>query len=76
MSKARKQTTRTARPAAAKAETVVEQPRIGSIGVGDVIDGWTVLALNGPGDVLVGNGAERRTLTIVDLERAKQAATS
>ena len=47
--------------------------RIGDIAVGDVIDGWTVQAINSSTDVLVAQGAERRTLTVQDLERAKAA---
>jgi hypothetical protein len=67
-----KVTTKTPDPAADAAPPTPRR-RVGDIAVGDVIDGWTVQAINGPDDVLVANGVERRTLTILDLERAKQA---
>jgi hypothetical protein len=68
-----KATTKTPDPDNAPAADAAPQAkRVGDIAVGDVIDGWTVQAINGPEDVLVANGVERRTLTIRDLERAKQ----
>lgn len=42
------------------------------IAVGDVIDGWTVNALNGA-DVVLVSGHERRTWQLDDLERHREA---
>ena len=58
--------------AAKSSVTEAESPK--GVVVGDVIDGWTVQAINNPTDVVVVQGAERRCLTLQELERAKLAA--
>jgi len=69
--KTRPAAARAAEPAAAAA---VEPASLDAIAVGDVVDGWTVLAINNPTDVVVAQGAERRSMTLADLVRAKQQA--
>jgi hypothetical protein len=59
-----------AEPAKDAKDAKPEPPK--PIAVGDVLDGWTVEAINGQ-DVLLSSGAERRTRALADLEKEREA---
>jgi len=68
----KKAATARAAKGATAAETAAPSPD--AVAVGEVIDGWTVVAINNPTDVQIAQGAERRSVTVADLVRAKQTA--